>query len=234
MTNNAIVPHYDVHARGYLERAKKQLSTNTIDGLLYATLELRMGIERRQIQYAKPWDQISEKAKKAWRATDIGKALEKTFKVTDQIVHVTYMTGKNKGQQKAFIPVSDRLLVIGEKVGGFLHAKEWSKASTNDDVAAQGVLLRSLHELVVEGLSHLHVALMGTMLGPPLEEVDSTTGVPCIKLVTDELGGPRQQPTGVNSTHEQTVLFMQNVPLAAAITIHHQDFIAKFPCPDYD
>lgn len=234
MTNTAIIPHYDVHARGYLERAKKQLDTNTIDGLLYAALELRMGIERRQIQYAKPWDQISEKAKKAWRATDIGNALEKAFKVTDQIVHITYMTGKNKGQQKAFTPVSDRLLVIGEKVGGFLHAKEWAKASTNDDVASHGVLLRNLHELVVEGLAHLHVALMGTLLGPPLEEVDPTTGAPCIKLITDELNGPRQQPQGVNSPPEETVLLMQNLPIAAAITLQHQEYKAQFPCPDFD
>ena len=58
---------YGVHSESYLERARKRLDEGTLEGLFYAALELRCGVEARLHQYLEAYKRIALKKKRKWR-----------------------------------------------------------------------------------------------------------------------------------------------------------------------
>lgn len=236
MSANAVIRQYSVHSRAFFKRAKAQLATRTVDGLLYAALELRLAIERRQSQYAAPWGQISQSTKNEWHANKIARELERAFQSNDRITHVRYASG----QQKMFTPVSDRLMKIYALLGNYLHGKCWGDAADLNP-ADKVMFFHKLHDLLVEGLAHLAVAVEGTLLGPLLENpahLDPTTNAPYFTLITDKVDAdgfplPPGQNQATATAPREINFVLQQVPLAPVLDNSHRDFKIKFPRPDY-
>lgn len=138
-----------------LKRARKLFKQRTKISLVYAALELRLGIECRLKQYLEPYDHIPKKYKETYRLNNLNRTILNHLKVNDKIVQVTIHHEKlKKPVVFYYTPVRPKLVEIGGKLGDFLHYPV-------DNI-------EKLKELLAEGLKELSLSNKGTLLGPPL------------------------------------------------------------------
>lgn len=154
---------YAISSRDYLFRAKKRLSESKSESLFYAAFELRCGIESRMQAYLDAQKFVSKKKKKGWQIVKLGKNIEKIFKTGDKIIELTIREQKTESiiDKFYYTPVTSKLINLGERLGGFLHAMK--KLIKEDDkwwLSTREYLNSVYHEL--------EKANTGTLLGPPL------------------------------------------------------------------
>ncbi len=160
---------YSSGSRDYLKRARQLLNTGDSESLFYAAFELRCGIEARMQQYLEIADEISEKKKQGWKIAELGKNLEKAFKVGDKIVQLTFEdTATGKQCRIYHTPVTTELRKQGQQLGNYLHAMKVYRKP--DDP-----WWNSFKSLLNEACEKLAIATKGTLLGPPLLRPDERT-----------------------------------------------------------
>jgi hypothetical protein len=81
--------HLDTDARAYLARARQRIAEGGPENLIYAALELRSGIEMRHLEYLDGWDHISKKAKAGWALVQLGKDVEREFKMGHRVMEIS-------------------------------------------------------------------------------------------------------------------------------------------------
>lgn len=156
---------YPTDAASHLQRAITLLLNGGTDCLLYAGLEIRLGTEVRQSQYASSWDYIPKKFQRSYKTTDVGKALERAFKTGDEVVHLSHRFSDGSPTiDLYYTPVSRELRSVCEQLGNYLHATKWQEAAAKNE-EQWGARLR---QLVITGIIHLHVATMGQLVGPAM------------------------------------------------------------------
>ncbi|ULU26981.1 hypothetical protein [Dyella terrae] len=167
MTISDALQKHAIDPKAHLARASDLFNAGGLDNLLYAALEIRLGTEARQAQYARSWDHIPKRFKDSYRTTEVGRALEEAFQVGDKVVRMTHVVD-DEGTSVSFTytPVSRELRRVCEQFGNYLHHRGWHRAYEED---AEG-WVEALRRLVVTGLIHLKVATSGELLGPALTE----------------------------------------------------------------
>jgi len=141
-----------------LKRAQRLFDQGTKISLIYAALELRLGIEYRLKQYLEHYDDIPKKHKETYRLNNLNRTILNHLKVNDKIVRVTFSNEKlKKPVVFYYTPVRPKLVEIGGRLGAFLHYPI-------DNI-------KKLKELVAEGIKELSLSNKGTLMGPPLTNI---------------------------------------------------------------
>lgn len=156
------IDRYSISSRGYLDRAKKRISENTKESLIYAVLEVRCAIEARLQEILEPHNHVSKKQKKSYEIKKLSKTVTKNLCPEDIGSKITIHDG-NKTYDLLYIPVSSYLRNFAQTAGDYLHAMQ----SVFDD--------KKWHEIN----SNVHIAIMkleenlkGNLLGPALLKND--------------------------------------------------------------
>ncbi len=154
---------YGISSRHYLSRTRERLAEGTNESLFYAALELRSGIEARMGEYLRAWEHISKKKKKGWRIADLGRSVEKVFRVGNRIVRWAVLDGGSGNVLAIFYytPVTPTLQKHGERLGVYLHAMKRFRGK-------QGAWWSEFRDDLETIAAQLEVANRGTLLGPPL------------------------------------------------------------------
>jgi hypothetical protein len=154
---------YGTRAKDYLARAEQRLAEHAPEGLFYAALELRCGIERRMKQYLDAQTHISKARKSGWEIAKLAKGIEEAFRTGDQIVEFTVMAGPGGEVLARFLytPVTGRLQKLGQQLGNYLHAT----AGLSEPSEAWWSEFRSKLD---EAVHLLRMATTGELLGAPL------------------------------------------------------------------
>ena len=148
--------------RDFLRRAENLLALKTAAGLLYAALEIRMGVEARLKSYVEANDDIARKIKNGWQIQKLARSLQEV-QDTATVVHITY-TLRRPGSPRVtlrFAPVSGQLQKMAEQLGDHLHFRD---AST----AERQVRWSKLEALVNEVMPYLKIAASSDLLAPPI------------------------------------------------------------------
>lgn len=156
------IDHYSINSRGYLDRAKKRISENTKESLIYAVLEIRCAIEARLQEILEPHDHVPKKQKKSYEIKKLSKTVTKNLCPEDVGSKITIHNG-NKTYDLIYIPVSSYLRNFAQTAGDYLHAiqsvfddKKWHEISLNVHLA----------------IEKLEENLKGNLLGPALIKND--------------------------------------------------------------
>lgn len=160
---------YRSSSRDYLKRARHLLSRGDCESLFYAAFELRCGIEARMQEYLEIAEEISEKKKQGWKIAELGKNLEKAFKLGGKIVQLTFENVASGKQCRIYhTPVTAELRKQGQQRGNYLHAtKVYRKPDDPWWVSFKTLLDETCEELAI--------ATKGTLLVPPLLRPDGKT-----------------------------------------------------------
>lgn len=154
---------YSISSRDYLLRARERLREGTKQGLFYAALELRSGIEARMLEYLREWEHVSKKKKSGWRIINLRKSVEEAFRVGNKIIRWTVQDGPSGNVLVIFYytPVTPTLQKHGERLGNYLHAMKRFRGQKDP-------WWREFREDMEMIAAQLEVAHRGTLLGPPL------------------------------------------------------------------
>jgi hypothetical protein len=186
-----MVMTYSIHSCAYAERAAARLGEETKEGLFYAALELRCGIEARMREYLADWEHVSKKQKEGWRVAALGRALDETFYLGDRVARFSLVDDRS-GEDLCslyYTPVSSALQKAGERLGDLLHAVR-EQRNDNDPWWEEA------RAFLQEVLSELRWANSGELLGAPLLDsmgrlvVEATVGTehPMRRIVSAGVG----------------------------------------------
>jgi hypothetical protein len=113
-------------SRAFLARAQSLLSEARPECLLYAALELRLGIEARYHEYLDAAAEVSSLKKRGWQVSQLAKDLERVFKTGEKIASIQLLEYKNgpAKQTLLYTPIRRRTRRIAERLGDYLHYTE--------------------------------------------------------------------------------------------------------------
>ena len=153
---------YGTSADSYSSRVKDLLARNNESSLLYATLELRCGVEARMKEYLDPLEHIPKAHKKEYSVVKLGKAVDNAFQAKDQIAIFTicFPDGSEEISLR-YIPVPKRLQDIAARAGDALHFP--GEAKIEDPL-----WWHSLRQVIEEGSNWLAWVATGDLIGMPL------------------------------------------------------------------
>ena len=153
---------YSTHTQDFAKRARDLLATEQSDKLLYAALEVRLGVEARLQSYVQANDQVSSAIKRGWQIPKLFKGLEKTFSNSSQVVEFVVSAADVDPVKMHFIPVSDQLRNLAERFGNALHLTASSHSSPT--------WWQELRTSVEQATRDLEICSGATLLGTPLRE----------------------------------------------------------------
>ena len=143
-----------------LSRIHQLLRKKNDISLIYAALELRLGIECRLKEILDSHDEIPHRQKKSYELDKLNKTVLRYLKINDKVARVTLINNRESCKIVLFYtPVREKLIKIGQRLGAFLHYPI-------KDVS----LLRGL---LLVGLSELEFSNKGELMGPPLSKRES-------------------------------------------------------------
>ena len=149
-----------IDAEKCLQRAWKLLKQNKEMSLVYAALELRLGIECRLQQYLEPHGHIPKRHRETYHLNKLNKTVLNYLRINDKIVKVTMRHKKlKKPMILYYTPVRPKLVEIGGKLGDYLHYPIGD--------------IENLKQLLAKGIEELSLSNMGTLMGPPLGKVEN-------------------------------------------------------------
>lgn len=156
---------YSTLTQDFAERAEALIATGSRANLLYAALEIRLGVEARLQSYVQASDEVSDALKGGWEIPKLFKGLEKTFSNSSQVVEFVVSASGNDSVIMHFIPVSSRLRNYAARFGAALHFTAVSHSSDE--------WWSSLEASLVDALRDLHVCAKATLLGVPLRSKET-------------------------------------------------------------
>jgi hypothetical protein len=155
---------YSVKASAYVGRARKLLDSNTPEGLIYAALEIRCGVEARLKEYFDAYAETAKRKREGWRIAKLAKQVEEAFKARNKVIRLVIFDAETKEliREIAYTPVTKRLQKLGEKLGDYLHSQEERRLSSEPF----WINLRAELEVAYD---ELKFATSGELMAPPLE-----------------------------------------------------------------
>jgi len=161
--------NYRVRSRDYLSRAKRERSANDTARLFYSALELRAGVEARLHEYR---DAIrNTRRDNTWQVRLLKRDIESVVEKREKPVTINFHDPETGGSLPLrYVPVSDELKSIAERLGDYLHCLPGFKMRRPGFVA-------ELQSLVDRGIDLLSEAVSGELLSPPMWKSDSLTGI---------------------------------------------------------
>jgi hypothetical protein len=156
----------------FVERAENLLARGKKADLLYAALEVRMGIEARLQSYVHAHKDISKKIKNGWEIKRLAKALDEKGSWTQRVceIELLFQVDGSSMAKLYFIPISSELKAIGAQLGDFLHYRESS-------VSRNAAWWERLRTTLDDGIRELRVCAQANFLGPPLFRKDDPNTV---------------------------------------------------------
>ena len=151
---------YGTLTQDFAERASSLITQGSRASLLYAALEIRMGVEARLQSYVQASDEVSDALKRGWQIPKLFKGLGRTFSNSSQVVEFIVSAGTTAPVVMHFIPVSNRLRNHAERLGNALH---YTAVSHSGDE-----WWSDLEESLTDALRDLKVCAKATLLGVPL------------------------------------------------------------------
>lgn len=148
-------------ARACLRRARALLDEGTSETLLYAALELRIGVEVRMKEYLAAQPHLEKIDRKKWQVAKLGKTLHRLFQGDRSIrIRVFHVETHEEIYVLLYTPVTPGLRMNVERLGAYLHAPEHGI-----DEQKRWFALRVLCEETWQGLRQ---ATRGNLLGLPM------------------------------------------------------------------
>lgn len=148
----------------FLERAEQLRSDNDPARLLYAALELRLGIEMRLNEYAAHVIGISKAKAQEWEIKRLGKTLHEAYGLGEKMLVIIMRLSDESEAQFLYAPVSHRLQEIGKRLGAFLHVPRLITSAFGDSDQEE------LRTLLHEGCGLLRLACAGEVLRPSMSD----------------------------------------------------------------
>jgi len=215
--------NYPIGAKKHLKRAGELFNAGGVANLLYAALEIRLGAEARQSQYAEAWDHIPKRYRDNYRLTDVGRALDQAFKTGDKVIAITQIWDAETQLTYSFAPVSRELRRVCEQFGNYLHFPGWRRSYPIKAAEWQA----RLRDLVITGLIHLNLAATSELLGPGLLVRDGDEASITFKMEVDKDYADRVAPILQNGrTHSMQ---LQSVDLNEMALGLRQRMAADYP-----
>lgn len=151
---------YSVRSEDYLSRAQRERASDDISRLFYSAYELRAGVEARLHEYR---DCLrNEKRDNTWQVRILKREIENISDKFEQPITVHLhnpITDHRIGLR--YVPVTDELKNIAEKVGAYLHCLSANKVR-------QHKYRTEFASLVDRGIVLLEEAVSGELLSPPM------------------------------------------------------------------
>ena len=147
----------------FLDRAEQLCRVQDPVQILYAALELRLGIEARLAEYAAHVIGVSKAKTTEWEIGKLGKTLHEAYGLRDTMLVIIMRFSDGSQAEFLYAPVSPRLQEIGKRLGVFLHSQRLVSAFGDSD---QGELRQLLHE----GCGLLRLACAGEVLRPAMSD----------------------------------------------------------------
>lgn len=137
---------YDTTVEGYLRRCKERRDGGSLQDLLYAALELRMGVEARLAESVQAVDGLTVAQRRQWKVVHLAKTLQAVnwSKGDDILVMLYHLKDPDETLELHYFPVTSRLTEIVGRLGDFLHRNERI-------VSDQAAVYRELTTLVRDG-----------------------------------------------------------------------------------
>jgi hypothetical protein len=159
---------YDTSVDGHLKRCKAGRDKDTVQHLLYAALELRLGVEARLAESVQAVSGLSAAQRRQWKVVHLASTLEanKWSNGDDILVMLYHLKEPDESIELHYFPVSKRLQEIVMRLGAFMHRNERFLTEAEGAHA-------ELRALVKEGFGALSMANSGELLGLP--QVDPQT-----------------------------------------------------------
>ncbi|MES2634902.1 MAG: hypothetical protein V4669_18170 [Pseudomonadota bacterium] len=160
---------YDTTVEGYLKRCKQRRDAGSLQDLLYAALELRLGVEMRLAESVQAVDGLTVAQRRQWKVVHLANTLQtvKWSNGDDVLVMLCHLKDPDETFELHYFPVTKRLTETVGRLGDFLHRNERL-------VSDQAAVHRELTTLVKEGYGDLLMASSGELLGLP--QLDPKTG----------------------------------------------------------
>jgi hypothetical protein len=160
--------HYSPYTSAFAERAQILFERGDAASLIYAALEIRMGVEARLQSYVHAHEEISRQIKNGWKIKQLAKGIEKHFRESNVVTELTLTDQADNSELVTlyYIPISRQLKLCAEQLGGFLHYREY-KVERNDEWWLK------LKDTVQRGLKGLKVCAQANLLGPPIWKPES-------------------------------------------------------------
>lgn len=154
---------YGTHSQNYVERARLRLAEQKREGLFYAALEIRLGVEVRMKEYLAVQHHISKAKKEGWRVAHLGKSLESAFRTGDKVIQLRILDRESKELLWVlyYTPVTKRLQKMAQRLGDYLHAPDAS-ADRSDQ------WWKGFRQLLETAWLELKKATTGALIGAPL------------------------------------------------------------------
>jgi hypothetical protein len=168
---------YSIHSRSYVRRARLCLDAETSEGLFYAALELRCGIEARLQEYLEPHDHIPARQKTEYHIKRLGRSVGGLTHPDEQIVKCTVVVESAEVFALYYTPVREALRRAGERLGDLLHAPRKHREETDR-------WWRETRTFLEETWTELSKACLGELLGSPLLQKESGAGT--VHMVVDD------------------------------------------------
>ena len=180
----------DTSSRAFLARAKQRASEGTLDDLLHAALDLRLGIEARLHEYHDAAEEVATLKKRGWQVSGLERGINRAYQLGDKIASLEIQDPTSKEVRERFLytPVSKRTRQIAERLGDYLHYTE--RFRPHDEKWVTG-----LRDLVNDGIAGLTAATTGTLLSPLLKKGNSGEAVVLAEV-----------PGGASSERARTML----------------------------
>lgn len=177
---------YNGTARGYLVRARQQLDGGTMEGIFYAALELRCGVEQRLWEYLQAQRHVSQKIRHGWKIAKMGQRLEVMFRTGNKVVQfrVSHRPSGQHIRTLYYTPVTNSLRKKAEQMGDILHAMRDTDATKVDWWERQNDLLEAAY-------TELEQATRGRLLGVPIINRDTKKLFSYVELGDDDNEGAR-------------------------------------------
>lgn len=158
------MPTLQDSSRDFLSRARQCIAKaeEAPEMLLYAALELRLGIEARLHEYLDAAEKYAVLKKRGWKISKLSQDFERVFETGTQIASFEVL-GEDKSSLKTllFTPVTARAKQIAQRLGDYLHYSEGFRPK-------QEAWRNGLKSLVQEGIKELEISTTGTFLAPPM------------------------------------------------------------------
>ena len=151
---------YHTNPSSYAKRATQLLASNEPADLLYAVLEIRMGVEARLHSYIQASEEVNAALKKGWEIPKLFKGLEKTFSNSRQVMELVISSESTPPLKLHFIPISNRLRKFAERSGDVLHHSPKREQSEK--------WWSELRERTKSALVDLNICASASLLGVPL------------------------------------------------------------------
>ena len=154
---------YGTSGKAYLDRAKARLAEQTQEGLFYAALELRSGIESRIHEYLDAREDIAKRKKHGYQIAKLARGLEAVFAAGEKVVEIRAVNDGGKTLWVLhFTPVRRSLRNHAERLGDLLHHQPYRE---DDDV-----WWSTRRPFLEQVANELEFATTGSLMGPPLLE----------------------------------------------------------------